>query len=493
MTAQSLVLGLDIGTSGVKVVIVDPKGAIVARGAALLPRPTEIGSGREQDAELWWGAAEGAIRQAVARLREAGRDPSAIEAIAVDATSGTIVPVDAALKPLRPGLMYNDGRATTQAARLNELGAATLERLGYRFNSSFALAKILWLLETEPRLMERAAWFVHQSDFITGRLADGDLVVSDESNALKTGFDILERTWPDYIERAGIGIPRLPKVLPIGATIGTIGTKNGAALGLPAGCRIVGGMSDGTAGCAASGARAIGDMNTTLGTTMVWKVIASSLVRDSAGRMYCHRHPGGAFLPGGAGNAGGAGIAAFCAKGAENTGRTLAALEAGITTGLPSGSFSYPLPSPGERFPFVDGTFAPFTTAEDGDPVRLYGSCLDGLACIERWGYDVATELGAECDGTVWTTGKGAEVDVWMQIRADVLNRPVCRSAEPESAFGSALVAAMNVWFDGSWDATTAAMVREVFRREPQPGARAAYDDHYGRFRRLCDERRAAR
>ncbi len=122
----------------------------------------------------------------------------------------------------------------------------------------------------------------------------------------------------------------------------------------------------------------------------------------------------------------------------------------------------------------------------------MYASCLEGLACIERWGYEVAAELGAECDGTVWTTGKGAEIDVWMQIRANVLNRPVARSACAKSAFGSALVAAMNVWFGGSWQGAANAMVHEVFRCEPNPAVRTVWDDQYARFRGLCDERRTA-
>lgn len=488
MPASDVVLGIDIGTSGVKVLAVDPGGAIVARGAAALPRPMAVGAGREQDAELWWQASEKAIGEAVSKLPGS----AVVAAVCVDATSGTIVPVGPGIEPLRPGLMYNDGRAGRQAAILNELGAATLSRLGYRFNASFALPKILWLLENEPHLMENADCILHQSDFVTARLI-GASAGSDESNALKTGFDIVERKWPDYLSDAGIDAARLPRVLPIGATLGHVSAGAAHALGLPHGCPVVAGMSDGTAGCAASGASAVGDMTSTLGTTIVWKVIASSLVCDPQGRLYCHRHPGGGFLPGGAGNAGGAGIAAFCVKGAEDRDRVLAALQASVRAGPPGAAITYPLPSAGERFPFVDDAFVPFSTADAHDPVEVYASCLEGLACIERWGYEVAAELGAECDGTVWTTGKGAEVDVWMQIRANVLNRSIARSACAESAFGSALVAAMNVWFGGSWQTTAKAMVQEVFRCEPDPAVRAIWDEHYARFRGLCDERRTAK
>jgi D-ribulokinase len=486
MPAPEVVLGIDIGTSGVKVLAVDRCGAIVAGGAAPLPQPIIVGAGREQDAELWWQACARAISDVMSKLRATAR----VVAASVDATSGTIVPVDPDIKPLRPGLMYNDGRAGRQAAQLNEMGAATLSRLGYRFNSSFALPKILWLLEHEPHVMEKAC-ILHQSDFITSRLI-GAPSCSDESNALKTGFDIVARQWPEYLAKAGIDVGRLPRVLPIGATLGHVGVEAADLLGLPPGCPIIAGMSDGTAGCAASGASAVGDMTTTLGTTIVWKVIASSLVCDPQGRLYCHRHPGGGFLPGGAGNAGGAGIAAFCVKDGADRNGALAALQTAVSPNRPNGATTYPLPAAGERFPFVDAAFAAFSTAPALDRQAVYASCLDGLACIERWGYEVAAGLGAECNGTVWTTGKGADVDVWMQIRANVLDRPVARSACAESAFGSALVAAMNAWFGGSWQATTTAMVRETSRCEPQPDVRAAWDDYYADFRRLCDQRRGA-
>jgi D-ribulokinase len=486
MPASEVVLGIDIGTSGVKVLAVDADGEIVSRGAAALPKPVAVGAGREQDSELWWQAAVAAIGAAVANLPKSTR----IAALSVDATSGTIVPVGADLAPLRPGLMYNDGRAEREAATLNERGTATLARLGYRFNASFALPKILWLQEHEPDVMEKAVCVLHQSDFITSRLI-GEPSCSDESNALKTGFDIVARAWPDYLAAAGIDAARLPRVLPIGTTLGHVSANAAATLGLPRGCPIVAGMSDGTAGCAASGASAVGDMTTTLGTTVVWKVIASSLVCDPQGRLYCHRHPGGGFLPGGAGNAGGAGIAAFCVKDGESRDGALAALESSVNPDRPAATFSYPLPAVGERFPFVDAAFAPFSTAPVDDPAALYASCLTGIACIERWGYEVAAELGAECGGTVWTTGKGADIDVWMRLRANVLGRSVARSACAESAFGSALVAAMNVWFGGSWRATTDAMVREVFRCEPQV-VRARWDDTYARFRDLCDQGRTA-
>jgi len=494
MPLSSYVLGIDIGTSGVRCLVIDEAGRTAAQAGSPLPAPKMTGLRHEQDAELWWESTTEAVRKVCRELTENGGRPENIVALAVDATSGTIVPVDRHLKPLRAGLMYNDARAHEEAERLNSIGAQTLSGLGYRFNASFSLAKMLWLLENEPDVMARAAWILHQSDFITARLSQmpgmANHPMSDESNALKSGYDILKHSWPEYISKTGINTAKLPRVKRIGQTLGTVSKAVAEDFGLSPQCVIVGGMTDGTAGCVASGANRVGDMNTTLGTTIVWKMIASSLICDSEGRLYSHRHPGGGYLPGGAGNAGGDGLASFFPAESGDMTEHLSMLARGITSGKPTGTLTYPLSSPGERFPFVDPSFGPFTTASRKDENLLYQSCLEGIACIERWGYEVAQGLGAETGGEVWTTGKGAGIDPWLQIRADILNRPVCRASNPESAYGAALVAAMNAWFDGSWEETATCLIKESYRCEPRGKYRGACDDQYLQFREACHSRR---
>lgn len=489
MTRMNYVLGIDVGTSGVKIVAVDRQGQIAARGSEPLPPPLIEGKHREQAAELWWIATEQALIKTLVALNECHGNTRNIDAIAIDGTSGTIVPIDSNLNALSPGFMYNDGRAVDEADELNEAGAGVLARLGYRFNASFSLAKIRWWQKHDPALYEKTYCFLHQADTITARLTGG-ACFSDESNTLKSGYDILEGQWPDYLETLCLDRSKLPTVASIGAPIATVSSVVAERYGLSPTCLVVGGMSDGTAACVASGAREIGDLNTTLGSTIVWKIVSSRLICDPEGRLYCHRHPGGGFLPGGAGNAGGEGLQRFFAGGVETAVQSLDELAGCIVPGIPTGSFTYPLPCPGERYPFVDSHFQPFTTANTQDALHLYRSCLEGIAYIERWGYDVAAELGAETLGSVWTTGKGAELNAWMQIRADVLQRPVCRVASPDSAYGSALVAAMRVWFDGGWSDTAAQLIHEAYRCEPNPELLSMYDETYMQFRRLCESRR---
>ncbi|MEI2653959.1 MAG: hypothetical protein V9G12_17760 [Microthrixaceae bacterium] len=120
-----------------------------------------------------------------------------------------------------------------------------------------------------------------------------------------------------------------------------------------------------------------------------------------------------------------------------------------------------------------------------GAAQRASRAALEGLACIERWGYEIVGELGASLDGTVSTAGVGARHPRWMQLRARFfLGRPVNPPQRPESGFGAALVAAINVWYDGNWDATSRLVV-ESFRCEPRPGQRSRCETISGVPRRL--------
>ena len=484
------VLGIDLGTSGARALVVDRAGAIVAGAFAALPPPVVVdGGGREQDADLWWNAAATAVREALARLAAAGGNPREVGAACVDATSGTIVPVDAQCVPVHAGLMYNDARATAEAARLNAAARAGGE--AEAANASYASAKILWLRAHQPAAA-RAVRFLHQTDYVNARLtgaARAADVATDESSALKTGYDVVARRWAGSLAAAGIDLGQLPPVVRSGTTLGVVDPGFARDAGLSPDCRVVAGMTDGTAAAVASGATAVGDGNTTIGTTLVWKLVAAHPVVDSEGRLYCHRHPGGAFLPGGAGNAGGEGIAAQVVPADAAPGATLDRLANELAAGPPSGLLAYPLPRPGERFPFVDPGFAGFTDPRARTGAERYRAALEGLACIERWGFEVAAALGAPVDGRVWTTGVGARHAAWMQLRADFLGRPVCRAAHPESGFGAALVAAMNLWHDGDWQRASR-MVGVDLACHPDPGRRAQCDGQYHAFRAACAARR---
>ncbi|MBI2827513.1 MAG: FGGY-family carbohydrate kinase [Planctomycetia bacterium] len=485
---QALLVGLDLGTSGVRALAVAADGRVVARGGVALatsgpPEPEgAAAAGRhEQSPEAWWGAVCQAIAAVVAAVTGAGYALTDLRAVCIDGTSGTLVPVDATGQPTRPAIMYSDARSAAEAAELNEAAADYCERLGHRFDASYALPKILWLARREPAAWERTAYCWHQTDYIASRLT-GVVPATDYSNALKTGYDLLDECWPAWLDRWPGVADRLPNVVPSATPIGRISATAAAATGLPVGTTVVAGATDGVAASIASGLARPGDYNTTLGTTLVFKGISRELARHPQGTIYSHRLPGGMWLPGAASNTGGAWIDAWFA-GADSR-----ALDRAAQQHLPGHVVAYPLVGRGERFPFVAPQATGFVVPEPAETVERYAACLVGTALVERLAYEVLDTACGSGGGAVYATGGATASDVWMQCRADVTGRVVHRAAAPESAFGSAVLAAAGTVYKGLPEAIHA-MVRIERSFEPSVGQAAGCDELFAAFRSELDKR----
>jgi len=478
-----LVVGLDVGTQGARAIVCDESGEIVAQSSCPFDGDAQIADilpgWFEQDPQIWWESAAACLRAATISLARSGREAGEIAAIAVDSTSGTVLPVDQAGRPLRPAIMYNDTRAQAESRECNEAGRDLTEKLGYKFGSSFGLPKVLWLKRNQPDTWRACRRVIHAADFVVGRLT-GDFGVSDDSNALKTGYDVLDLRWPDFIfGKLGIERQKLPDVVTPGEPVGRVTTECGKLTGLEQGTVVVGGVSDGTAGFVASGASAVGEWNSTIGTTLVLRGVSKELIKDPEGRVYCHRHPDGWWLPGGSSNVGGECLAKlFPDADYDALNREAAQL-------IPSGLISYPLVRRGERLPFVDADAEGFVPEDDAEPARLYAACLEGVAFVERWCYELMEELGAPVGNTIYATGGGAKSVTWMRIRAAALNRRIVRPAVTESAMGAAVVAASRTLYSSLTEAS-GAMVKHDLVVEPDRDLADAYEARYRAFRTEC-------
>ena len=469
------VIGVDVGTGGARALAVDAAGAVLAAASLRFSDPAgpALPPGwSEQDPEMWWGAARACLSEVAARV-----DAGTVRALAVTSTSGTVVAVDAAGQPLRPALMYNDARAVEEASLAQDAGRAQAENLGYAFQASFALPKILWLRRHEPGVFERAACFLHAADFLLLRLT-GELGLSDSSNALKTGYDLSGLSWPLWIEQAlGIPLAKLPRVAAPGEPVAALSAGGAAATGLRAGTSVAAGATDGTAAFLASGAVAPGDWNSTLGTTLVLRGVSRDLVRDPAGRIYCHRHPEGYWLPGGASSTGGEWLES------RFPGADWPALDRRALDLSPTPLAVYPLVRRGERLPFVDPVAEGFVEAPEGCAADLlYAGHLEGTACVERWILEVMESLGVPVGERICVTGGGARSREWLQIRADLLGRTLARPRVVDAAFGAALLAAART-LHPSLSAAARAMVRPECEVAPRAGPRAPNDPLYSRIR----------
>jgi len=234
-------------------------------------------------------------------------------------------------------------------------------------------------------------------------------------------------------------------------------------------------MTDGSADQVASGAHRVGDWNTVLGTTITLKGLTRQLVKDPLGRVYCHRHPLGYWMPGGASNIGARVLDERFPNADKNTyGR--AALELS-----PTPLVVYPLTQKGERFPFLRPDAVGFIEGDARSDEELYAAHLEGVAFTERLSYDVVAELGAEIGERIYTTGGGARSLEWMQIRADVLGRELARASNAGAAMGCAIIAASQTLFDNIAEATQQ-MTKIDQIITPRADLRARYDESYQRF-----------
>jgi sugar (pentulose or hexulose) kinase len=424
-------MGFDLGTQSVRAMVVTDAGKVLgAAGRALTS--SRNGPMHEQDPQQWW-------RELCAASREALRDVprSLVGGVAVAATSGTVLLARRDGTPLTPALMYDDRRASAEVERVNEVGASLWSRLGYQsMQPTWALPKLLWLLREHAAALPGAR-LAHQNDFVNRRLVGRD-VPTDLSNALKTGVDLMEETWPAQV-LAELGVPGhvLPGVVRPGTELGTVCADAAAATGIPERTPVIAGTTDGCAAQIGAGAMRAGDWNTVLGTTLVLKGVSQELIHDPLGVVYSHRAPDGAWLPGGASSTG-AGVLArdLAGRDLDELGRQ-ASRRTGVT------ATTYPLVSRGERFPFRAPRAEGFTLGSPADDVERYAAILRGTAFIERLCFDYLDLLGAPVDGgEVVLTGGATRSPHWTQLRADVLRRPVTLRENAEPALGMAVLAA---------------------------------------------------
>lgn len=416
------VLGIDVGTSGVRIAARGRDGALLAMSQAMMAAPmTDFGRAL-QDPTIWWDALVAAFK---------GLDLKGIQvlALAIDGTSGTIVPCDADGNLLGLASMYNDVAEASTVNAVKAVAPAETAALG----GTSPLARAMMMDAAAPRIL-------HQADWLLGKLC-GRFDVSDENNALKSGYDPVSRAWPAWIEGVGFEVKRFPTVVPAGERMGTVLPDMAKQFDLPAGIAVVAGTTDGCAAFLASGAKDDGDGVTSLGTTLTLKLLSATPVFAPEFGIYSHRI-GDQWLAGGASNTGGGVLASFFSR------DDIARLTALIDPAVPTGLDYYPLARPGERFPFNDPSFAPRVSPRPKEDHVFLQGLLEGIAEVETLAYAKLAELGASPLTSIRSVGGGAGNEKWTQIRLKRLAVPARESESEHAAMGTARLAWRGIGHD---------------------------------------------
>lgn len=423
---SAYVLGIDVGTSGVRAVAMRQDNSLLNVEAKCLF--SHIGDD-PRSPHVWWQGVVSTLRQLFLQI-----EPSQVIGMSVDGTSGTVLPIDAAGEPLGQPFMYND---TVDDSDVLDRIARYIPVNSAAGGSTSGLAKALQCLTTRPHRI------VHQADWIVGQLT-GNFGVSDANNALKTGYDPVQRQWPDWLTDTGMPVSLLPDVYLPGAPVDTLSSQAANLLSMSESVLVVAGTTDGCASFLATGASEPGDAVTALGSTITLKLLSDVPVFVPQFGVYSHLL-GDQWLAGGASNSGGKVLEAYFDR------EQLENLSASINTDIPSQLDYYPLAKPGERFPVNDPQLIPKLQPRPSDDSEFLHGMLQGMSSIEQLGYRRLVEAGAPALRTVRTVGGGAGNSTWSAIRQRCLGVSFKATESSEAAAGTARLAVKGALSEKLW------------------------------------------
>ena len=409
-------LGIDFGTSGARAIAIDAQRQVLI----------EIKQSFSQtDADNlstdWQQALYSLLEQIPLDLK------TQLKAIAINGTSSTVLFADETGKVVGKPILYNDTRGKDCLTKIAEF--APVDSVVNSATSS--LAKLLWY--TQQNYFSQAKYLLHQADWLA-YLLHGKLGISDYHNALKLGYDVEHLCYPDWLAKQTDIFPLVPQVLAPGQVIGKVTQNISDRFLLPSDCLVCAGTTDSIAAFLASGISQPGEAVTSLGSTLVLKLLSQTRVAAPEYGIYSHRL-GDLWLVGGASNTGGAVLKQFFSA------EELANLSSQIDPQQPSKLDYYPLLKPGERFPFNDPNLMPKLEPRPDSPVEFLQELLCAIAKIEAQGYQKLKELGATKLTKVFTAGGGASNLTWQQIRQNYLGVSVNKANQTEAAYGSAVLA----------------------------------------------------
>jgi xylulokinase len=482
---DALFLGLDIGTSGVKAILVSPAGGVVANTTTPLSLSTPQPGWTEQHPDDWWEASVASIRAVLAATGNAQ-----VAAIGMSGQMHSSVFLDADGNVIRPALLWSDGRTTAECREITERVGGEAQLREWACNPAlegFTLPKVLWLRNQEPAAFQRLAKVLLAKDFIRFRMT-GALATepSDASGTLM--FDTARVRWSADIMRA-VGLPMslLPDVGGSAQALGHVTQEVAALTGLTAGTPVVGGGADNACGAAGVGAVTPGQTVASWGTSGT--VLApTDLPRVDPGlrvHTFCHVVPGLWYLMGVVLSAGGA-FAWFREQLAGDS----------TDSALNDEAETVPIGADGITFlPYLQGERTPHRDASARGALlglslahtraHISRAVLEGICFALRDSVSILQDLGISPDHLL-LTGGGSRSPFVRRLQGEVFGLAVSTvNREEGPAYGAALLAAVGAGAFPDVASATRATLSETRPEAPDPESHRRYQQPYDRFRAL--------
>ena len=457
MADQRYLLGIDLGTTGVKSLLLDSDGGIAGTATSELTLSIPHPGWSEQDPQEWWGATCTTIRTV---LSKTGIHPNAIAGVGISGQMHGATLLDANGAVLRPCILWNDQRSAAQCDEITDLAGGRDQLLRMVANpalAGFTAPKLLWVRENEPDIWERVATVLLPKDYLVYLLtAELGTEVSDAAGTLL--LDVRRRVWSDEM-LARLDLPRslMPICRESSDVAGQVTLEAAAACGLAAGTPVVAGGADNACAALGTGVIAPGRLMSSIGTSGTMVAPTSVPEVDPLGRAhtFCHAVPGTWYVMGVMLSAGGAlrwfrdvwcqAERAQASREGRDTYDLMMELAASVQPGA-EGLLFLPYLS-GERTPHGDpnarGVFCGLTLRhEKGHLIR---AVVEGVTYGLRDSLEIIRTLGLPA-GEIYATGGGARSALWRQIQADVFEVPIYPQQAGEGpALGAALLAGSGV------------------------------------------------
>ncbi len=473
---QSLLLGVDAGTTACKVVVADQHAHILGIGAAPYPVNTPRSGWAEQDADTVFNGVIAAIRAA---LESSGATPAHVRALSFSGALHSLFAVDADGTPLIPALIWADSRSTDQARALRTRTdpAALYRRTGCPIQAMYPLSKLCWLQQHRPDVFDAADKWLSIKDYVIYRLTGR--ILTEPSIASGTGYlDLAKRAWdPEALRLAGITPDRLPALRPSAHQL-PLSPAGADAVGLPASAVIILGGSDGALANLGAGAVEVGTAALTIGSSGALRFIGAAPLTHPDEHTWCYLVPGGAYLVGGAINNGGIVLKWFHDTFAEVEDEQDAA--AALPPGA-EGLIFLPFLT-GERCPNwnADARGVLFGLALGHTRAHIVRAIMEGVAFRM---YSILRALDSlDTITAIHASGGFINSPLWLQIVADVFGRAIRLPDTREMSGMGAVFVAMQALGLVDTLAETARFVKVGAGALPDVGRHALYQDLFAQF-----------
>ncbi len=498
-SVEPLLLGLDLGTQSLRAALVDRNGRTLAFGVAAIetthPRPAWA----EQAPEDWWRAARSAVAQALDAARVG---PGQIAGIGLDCTACTVVACNRQGQPIRPALLWMDQRAHREAAEISATGNPALRYVSGRVSPEWMLPKALWLKRNEPAAYGQADWIVEGTNWMMYRLT-GEWTLSLNHVAAKWNYARPDGGWPvGLLRQVGLGdlLAKWPEtIVPLGRGTATLSSIAADELGLKPGTPVAQGGIDAYLGMLGMGATHAGDFAVIVGSSTCHLAQSERGVFGSgAAGCYPDATVEGLYTIEAGQTATGSILdwyrrhfAGREQAEADRRGVSVYEILDAQAAATPPGAEGLVVRDDwqGNRSPYMDpharGLIHGLTLAHG--PGHLFRALYEATACGTRHILSDATQHGLQVE-RIFLGGGGARSNLWVQVHADILQRPIHLTRDPETcALGAAMAASLAAGIYPDFDSAAASMVHVERTVEPQLANAAVYEDLFDRYVRAYE------